>query len=80
MLAGLRTTPALFVAALVADVVVRNAPGPARFAFVSAAAIASGYALAAAWLLKVARIDSALRRVRVMIRQVVYGASSGLTD
>ncbi len=64
LLAGLAKAPALFVAALVADLVVRGAPGPAWFTLVSAAVIASGYTLAAAWLLKVARIDSALRRVQ----------------
>jgi PAS domain S-box-containing protein len=77
--AGLAKAPALFVAALVADVVIRSAPGPAWFALVSYAVTASGYTLAAAWLLKVARIDSALRRVQDVAWLLVTAvAGSGL--
>jgi len=62
--AGLANAPAVFVAAMVADVVVRGAPGPAWFAATSSLAIATGYTLVAAVLLQVARIDAAPRRVR----------------
>ncbi len=62
--AGLSQAPSLFVAALIADVVVRGAPGPAWFAFASSFVIAAGYAAVAAVLLRLARVEPALRRVR----------------
>ncbi len=52
LLFGLEFAPAVFAAALVADIVVRGAPGPIWFAVGSALVIAAGYTLVAALLLK----------------------------
>ncbi len=75
LLAGLECAPALFVAALVADVVVRGAPGPVWFVVVSTAAIAAGYTLVGALLVRVAHIDPTLRRARDVILLLVFAVA-----
>ena len=67
LLFGLEFAPAVFAAALVADIVVRGAPGPIWFAVGSALVIAAGYTLVAALLLKVAHFDPSLRRARDVV-------------
>jgi signal transduction histidine kinase len=63
MLGGVRHAPAVFAAIVVADIVVRNAPGGYAIALMTALILASGYA-AIAWGLKSLLQDLALRTTR----------------
>jgi PAS domain S-box-containing protein len=64
LLAGLRVAPALAVAALVADVLVRGGGVHLGLSILSSLVIAGFYTAVAALLIHVARIDTALRRLR----------------
>jgi signal transduction histidine kinase len=64
LLAGLRLVPAVAAAAFLADVLVRGGAVHLGFSAASSAVIAGCYAAVAAFLLRAARIDPALRRLR----------------
>jgi len=64
LLVGLRLAPALFVAALLADVLVRRGGVHAGYSIVASLLIALGYAGLAAFLRRLGRIDPGLRRLR----------------
>lgn len=79
LLGGRRLLPAVFVAVLAADVLVRDAPAGFAVGALTAAALALGYA-GIAWALgAVARIDPGLRSVRdlaIFAGVVVIGTSA----
>ncbi len=64
LLAGLRYAPAVAVAFLLADLLVRNAPGPLWAMLASAFLVAGAYWAIAAVLLRGLRIDPKLRSLR----------------
>jgi signal transduction histidine kinase len=87
LLAGLHVAPALAVAAVLADVLVRGGGVHLGFSVLSSVIIAACYTGVAAFLLRAARIDPALRRLRdvawigataVPASLVVAGAYVGL--
>jgi two-component system sensor kinase FixL len=64
LLGGLRLAPALLAAALIADLLVRPGGVGAGFSLLSSLVLAAGYMGLVAFLMRVARIDLELRRVR----------------
>jgi signal transduction histidine kinase len=64
LLAGLRFAPAVAAAAFLADALVRGGAVHLGFSFASSAVIAACYAAVVAFLLRAARMDPALRRLR----------------
>jgi two-component system sensor kinase FixL len=64
LLCGLRYAPAVLVAVLTADAVVRDVPGPPWAMLASALVIAGGYSAVAALLLRALRIDPGLKSLR----------------